>query len=450
MSINSALLAGTSGLAANSSAMAAISDNIANVNSVGYKRTDTLFDSLFQADSSISSSYNAGGVKSTTRSMVNLQGQLAASGNATDMAISGDGFFVVGSSASPEQSSDFLYTRAGSFDVDETGVLRNSAGYYLMGWPVAADGTVAANPSDLGALEPVNIGSISGTAEATSTAQINANLQASTEISADEATYDATNTANNMASGAVTPDFVRSITVFDSQGGSRTLQIGFLKSSANPNEWHAEVWSDPAADVDLTAPLVDGQIATGVVTFDENGQFDDAATTLPTSLGVEWTAATGVTSPQSVELVLGGADVTGGLTQFDSPSVLVSTSIDGSAFNDNPQISIDDQGFVIASFGDGVVRRVYQIPLATFPNPNGLTSEVGGAYRISGDSGDLALKVAKTGGAGVISAASLESSNVDLATEFTNLIKTQRAYSASSKIITTADEMLDELIRMKR
>jgi len=450
MSINSALLAGTTGLAANSSALAAISDNIANVNSVGYKRTDTLFDSLFQADSSISNSYAAGGVKSTTRQLVNTQGQLSATGNATDLAISGAGFFVVSATPTAGQSADYLFTRAGSFDVDENGLLVNSSGYYLQGWPVNPDGSVTANPSDLTALEPVDIGSISGVAEATSNVKINANLQASTPVNPAEATYDATVTANNMASGAVEPDFTRSITVYDSQGGSRTLNLAFLKSSANPNEWHVEIYSDPPTDVAPGAPLVDGQVATGLVTFDSEGQIDLGASTLPTSLDIPWDASTGVTSPPTVALNLGGPTETGGLTQFDSPSVLVSTAIDGSAFSDNPSITIDDEGFVTASFGDGVVRKVYQIPLATFPNPNGLISEVGGAYRISGDSGDYSLKVPKTGGAGVISAATLEASNVDLATEFTNLIKTQRAYSASSKIITTADEMLDELIRMKR
>lgn len=450
MSINSALLAGATGLAANSSALAAISDNIANVNSVAYKRTDTLFDSLFQADSSVSSAYSAGGVKSTTRQLVNSQGQLSATGNSTDLAISGAGFFVVSPSADADQASDNLFTRAGSFNVDEKGLLVNSSGYYLKGWPVNGDGTVTANPSDLNALEAIDIGSISGVAEATSNVKLNANLRASTDISAAEASYDATATANNMASGAVEPDFTRTITVYDSQGGSRTMNLAFLKASANPNEWHVEVYSEPAADVTPTGALVDGQVATGLVKFDANGQFDAVNSTLPASLDIPWAASTGVESPQTVALNLGGPDETGGLTQFDSPSVLDSTAIDGSAFNDNPDISIDDDGFIVASFGDGVVRKVYQIPLATFPNPNGLISEVGGAYRISGNSGDFALKVPKTGGAGVISSATLEASNVDLATEFTNLIKTQRAYSASSKIITTADEMLDELIRMKR
>lgn len=450
MSINSALLAGTTGLAANSSALAAISDNIANVNSVAYKRTDTLFDSLFQADSSVSNSYSAGGVKSTTRQLVDTQGQLTATGNSSDLAISGAGFFVVSPGASTDQASDYLFTRAGSFNVDESGLMVNSSGYYLQGWPVNPDGTVTANPSDLTALEPVNIGSISGVAEATSNVKLNANLRASTDISPAEATYDETNTANNMASGAVDPDFERTITVYDSQGGSRTLKMAFLKSSANPNEWHVEIYSDPAADVAAAPPLVDGQIATGQVVFDANGQIDTGATTLPASLDIPWDPSTGITTPQTVALNLGGPTETGGLTQFASPSVLNSTVIDGSAFNDNPSITVDDEGFVTATFGDGVVRKIYQLPVATFPNPNGLVSEVGGAYRISGDSGDFSLKVPKTGGAGTISSATLEASNVDLATEFANLIKTQRAYSASSKIITTADEMLDELIRMKR
>lgn len=461
MSINSALLAGASGLAANSTALAAISDNIANVNSIGYKRTETLFNSL--VNSNQAGSYNAGGVESATRQIVTAQGQMAATGSITDLGIAGDGFFVVGSNPPGSTGTgEYLFTRAGSFDQDNQGYLRNAAGFYLQGWPIADDGTIASNPSSLESMEAINVGAVTGTAEATTQAQINANLRATTPISTQEATYDATLTANNMASGAVTADFESTVNIYDSQGGTHALKMAFLKSSANPNEWHVEVYADPASDVETGAGLVDGQVATGVVRFDANGKIDLANSTLPASLSfaasdsgapaagaVKWATASGI-GAQDVSLTLGGPGVSGGLTQFDSPSVLDSTSVNGSSYSDNPTINISDKGIVSAAFGNGVVKNLYQIPLATFINANGLVAESGGAYHISPKSGTFTLKAPTSGGAGEIAASNLESSNVDLATEFTSLIKTQRAYSASSKIITTADEMLDELIRMKR
>ena len=124
--------------------------------------------------------------------------------------------------------------------------------------------------------------------------------------------------------------------------------------------------------------------------------------------------------------------------------------MDGAVFGNLSGVRIDQEGFVVALFDNGIQRQIYQIPTATFVNPNGLQEEQGNAYSVTDESGTFTLKIAGTGGAGSIEANTLEASTVDLADEFTGLIKTQRAYSASTKIITTADEMLEELIRIKR
>lgn len=462
MSINSALLAGTAGLSSNSTALAAISDNIANVNTVGYKRTQSLFVPLVKADSN-AITYNAGGVQPRNRQLIDEQGLLQSSSSSTDLGISGDGFFVVTTHSDPLTSSDaILFTRSGSFAPDDRGFLTNSAGYFLQGWPVAADGSVTTNASDVSALEVVNISSIGGTAEATTRARLNANVQASTPISVAAATYNAAVPANNMASGAVQPDFETSIQIFDTQGGIRTVTVMMLKSTV-PNEWHTELVIEPATDVQTGAGLNNGQIATGIMAFDLLGRLDTANTTLPATLDFlasdfagalganqfKWAAATGV-GAQSVNFDIGQGLAAGGFTQFDSESILDSTTVNGSIFGDLSGIDVDKNGFVIAKFTNGVIKSIYQLPVATFINPNGLQPENGGAFRVSPNSGSFNLKPAGAGGAGLVSARTLESSNVDLATEFTNLIMTQRAYSASSKIVTTADEMLDELIRMKR
>lgn len=465
MSINSAMAAGASGLIANSSALAAISDNIANVNTVGYKRVDTIFTPNYKIGGGGETRYASSGVSSNSRLDVNSSGLLTPGVSATDMAIDGDGFFVVRPSPTASSSSDaVLFTRSGGFQTDSSGFLRNDAGMYLYAWPVQADGTVNQNPSNVDQLEAVNLSNIGGTANATSSVRINANLQASTTASAAAATYDATASGTNMASGTVTPDFQRTIQIYDTQGGVRSVTMSFLKHATNANQWHVELHVQPASDVTTGAPLIDGQIATGIVAFDTNGEIiSGAPTTLPTSItfessdtagavgagAVRWAASTGV-GAQTISLDLGTAGTPGGITQFNSPSNLDSTVVDGAIFGAFAGVEVSDDGFLSARFTNGVVRKVYQLPVATVFNPNGLASVGGASFQITEDSGAFTLNAPGSGASGTIAAKTVENSNVDIATEFANLIITQRAYSASSRIITTADEMLAEAIQMKR
>ncbi|HVY87850.1 MAG TPA: flagellar hook protein FlgE [Hyphomonadaceae bacterium] len=456
MSINSAMLAGAAGMRANSSALATISDNIANVNTVGYKRMRSDFVSLLNSQSQ-QTTYNAGGVIAQAAPLMSEQGSMQASSVATHMAVSGNGFFVVRGRAEDATSRDaFYYTRAGQFTPDANGYLKNTGGYFLEGWPVDSTGNVTANPTDLNALEPIRVSGIAGGAEATSRLSLSANLQSSQAVSPAAATYDPTDSAHNMASGAVTPDFQIPIQVYDSEGGLHTLTLSFLKQG--PNSWYAEVHL-PAGEVGTAPGLVDGQLASGVVSFTPFGQLDAANSTLPLTLtigqngsgagAVEWAANMGLAT-QTIQLDMGGPGAPGGLTNYDSPSVLGTSQIDGTPFGSLASVDVDDDGFVTAIFTNGLTRRIYQIPLATFGNVDGLIPEHGGVYRLGPGAGALSMRGAGIGGAGAIKSKALESSTVDLAEEFSNLIMTQRAYSASSKIITTADEMLDELIRLKR
>lgn len=484
MSINSALLAGVSGLTANSAALAAISQNIANVNTVGYKRTSGEFQTVINSQSQ-GAGYSAGGVLSTARHFTSQNGQLQRTTSATDLGIAGQGFFVVTERPENIQITDSrLFTRAGAFSVDNLGYLKNTAGLYLQGWPVDAEGNIATDPSDLNRLRTINVGSVGGTAEATTRIQLNANIKSSQLVSA-EATdaaavppganaYDPA--TNSMAmwdaeTGAgVKPDFELTIPVSDSKGGQRTIALSFLKST-EPNQWYAEIRAIPASDVVTGVGLSNGQLRTGMVAFTQDGRLDveamealgasalfpDPATAsltfgasdgaAPAAGAFNWAPELGI-DDQSLAFDLTAA--TGGLTQYDSASVVQAVLTNGTAFGNLSEVKIDDSGFVTAIFDNGVTRRIAQIALATFPSPDSLTQTSGNAYRVSQGSGTFNLKAAGTGGAGVIGSSQLEASTVDLSAEFTGLITTQRAYSASSKIITTADEMLAELISIKR
>lgn len=490
MSINSALLAGVSGLAANSAAMAAISQNIANVNTVGYKRVSADFSTLVNSQSgnagaTSGAGYSAGGVMASTRNFISQAGQLQRTNSSTDLAIDGQGFFVATEKPEGLDPTDArLFTRAGAFNVDELGYLKNSAGLYLQGWPVDAEGNVAVDPSDLNRLRSINVASVGGAAEATTRGQINANLKSSQAISVEAAAaatvpagagaYDpATNSMaqyDATAGTGVKPDFRMSLPVSDSKGGQRTLTINLLKSST-PNQWYAEIVATPASDVVSGAPLANGQVKTGLIAFTQDGRLDAAAMAAmgsaalftdidnasltfgasdagaPAAGTANWAAGLGI-NDQTVSLDLNAA--AGGLTQYDSDSVVQAVITNGTPFGSLTGVEIDEQGFVTANFDNGVSRRIAQVAIATFPSTDSLTSVSGNAYRVSRDSGTYNLKAAGTGGAGMIAASQLEASTVDLSAEFTGLITTQRAYSASSKIITTADEMLQELINIKR
>lgn len=461
MSINTALQAGTSALRANASALAVTSDNIANANTIGFKRQRSDFTALLLQQNNYSH-YNAGGVIASNKALVSEQGAIESSNFSTHLAVSGDGMFVTRQKSSDATASDgYYFTRAGKFEPDNQGYLQNTAGYYLYGWPIDENNPIPRGPTDLSVLEPVRISNIGGAAAQTETISFSANLQASQEVSPAAATYDlAANPAQSMASGDFTPDFQSTVQVYDSLGGIRTLAFSFMKSAANANEWHAEVHVVPASDVQATG-RPDGLLASGVVAFTPYGQLDLANTTLPSTIDilgsdqvatdpqVGWGAAEGLAS-QTLTLDFEGAISPGGLTQYDEPSALDETTVDGRAYGVLTSVEVDRDGYVNALFSNGLSRAIYQLPLATFANANGLNLEPGGAYSASPDSGALNMKAANEGGSGLVQSRALESSTVDLAKEFTDLIVTQRAYSASSKIVTTADEMLDELIRIKR
>jgi flagellar hook protein FlgE len=428
MSLYGAMMTGISGLDANSQAMSIYSSNIANVNTVGYKDVTNNFSSLL---TSAFGDANNASVMATGSQNVTQQGLLQSASSPTDLGISGNGFFVVSQSAA--NTGTQYYTRAGNFTPDSSGNLENSSGYYLMGWAVDAQGNV---PNNSSAMEPINISNLSGKAEATTTMTLQANLQSS-------ATEDDTYTPGDMTNGVVQPDFSRTINVYDSQGGTQPLTVNYIKTGAN--QWAYEVdYSGNANNITGSNP-----ISSGTMTFNSDGSLANANS--PTSpatgnvaLTIPWSPASGLSS-QNITINMGTVGSTNGVTQFDSPSTLVNSSVDGALFGSLTGVSVDSNGFVTANFSNGLSEKIYQVPLATFTNSDGLAAVSGDAYQASSNSGAATVNAANSGGSGTIQASELEGSTVDLATEFTNLITTQRAYSASARIVTTADQMLQTL-----
>jgi flagellar hook protein FlgE len=449
MSINGAMLAGIAGLRANSAALGTISTNIANVNTVGYKASQTSFQTFLSASRS-SGAYSPGGVAATVRQQVDNVSPLQQSTSGLDLGIDGQGFFVTTQKASNLTDADArLFTRAGSFTIDDQGFLQNAAGLYLQGW--MADPTtkiITPNPSDLAQMSTIKVNNVGGTSAQTGGIGINANIDSRIDTTLDaERDSSAAGLAGMAAYAAdpltgIAPDASIPFSVYDSQGGKQGFLLNFLKSDANPNEWFAEVRAAPGV------PVATNPVATGVVSFLSDGTIDmGAATTLDINLAIDWSTASGL-ADQAV--VLGLNQTPGGLIQKANPTEIQSVTNDGTPFGSLSAVGVDENGFVIASYDNGVSEKIAQVALATFPNPNALQAVSGTAWRVSTESGSFNLKAPGTGGSGNISPFTLEASSVDLSSEFTNMITTQRAYSAASKIITTADQMLEELLTIKR
>ena len=435
MSLYSALYAGVSGLGAQSAALAGTADNITNINTVGYKGVETQFGSMVTSGS-MKGTYAAGGVMAQPHSMISKQGLLQASTSATDIAIDGAGFFVVRDSSDPGAPAS--YTRAGSFTPDKEGYLRNASGYYLQGWPIDADGAYV-NNGNLNSLQSIRLNDLTGTALPTNSIKMRANLQSTAATYAGPPAY----AVGGMAAGDVTPTFSRSFDVYDAQGTAHRVTMSYLKTGANT--WASEVYAEPAADVTAAG----GLLASGNVVFNADGSLDRAGSTaaLFNPLSVTWTNGA---ASVPINLALGSDDGVDGLTQFDGTSAVLSSSVNGGKLGTITAIDISGKGVVSAKFEDGTSLAVYQLPIATFQNPDGLTRLPGNAYAVSPESGAVSINAPGAAGTGDVAANSLEASNVDLAQEFTNMIKFQRAYSASSKIISTVDEMLQEVNNLKR
>jgi flagellar hook protein FlgE len=430
MSILSAVNSALSGLSAESTQLTNISNNISDSSTVGYKEAETNFESLVLAGTGgADSSPQLAGVTAATSMDITTAGQVQTTGVATDIAINGSGFMVVNTSAS--SGGQYLVTQAGSFRPDAAGNLVNSGGYYLQGQPVDESGNPIGAPAEsVSGLSTVNIDNLSVAAAPTTTMTFAANLP-STETA--------------YAASAPTPS-TSSVTYYDPLGAAQTLQFQFTPTQAaasgNPqtNTWTLNIYDSasatPATPVG-TATLTFGSSGTDAGTLQSvtptTGSYDPTAGTFTVTTG----------SGESLPITIGALNTASGITQLDGAYSTTNIQQNGSAYGILQSVGIGTNGMVNASFSNGVTRPIYQLDLAVFPNPDGLTPVAGEAFAMSPNAGVPQLFQPGQGPAGTTEGGALEGSNVDLSTQLTNLIETQRAYSSTAQVIQTADQMLD-------
>ncbi|SDZ79975.1 flagellar hook protein FlgE [Desulfuromusa kysingii] len=423
MGLTSTLYTGISGLQANSEAMSVTGNNISNSNTIGFKSSSTLFSDVLSASiSSASGDSQVGrGTQIATVQTSFSQGSFQSTSNSTDLAIEGDGFFMV----SEADSSETLYTRNGSLSFDADGYLVNSEGYRVQGKSFDAnDELVGGDPSDI----QVNINN-QIPAQQTGSLTLTTNLDADSSVVGPFDISDPDSTSN----------YSTSTQIYDSLGNTHLATTYFSMTADQSWEWHTAVDS---SELDTSVAGVDAltEIGSGTLSFDSSGNLVTGSTAVTTAGSLVWNNGSDATQQ---------IDMTFNTTQYSSNSVVISQSQDGYAPGEVVQVNIDNSGTVTASYSNGASIDVAMLTLATFTNASGLSKEGGSLYAETSSSGEPSVG---TSGAsqGYIYTNSLELSNVDLAAEFVDLITIQNGYSASSKVITTTDEMLQEVISLIR
>lgn len=418
MSIFGIMRTGVSGMAAQGSKLGAVSDNIANVNTVGYKRASTEFSSLISEGNH--SEYNSGGVETATRYAISDEGLIMGSTSKTDLAIKGNGFFVV-----TDAGGTPYMTRAGAFVKNGSQELINSAGFYLMGYPIQnGEPTVVANSLD--GLERINLANVSYEANPTVSGSFKGVLDSNAAV-IPAGTLPSDNVAGSTYSSKA------SIVTYDDLGNKKMLDVYMAKTGTAPDTWQAVIFDQSTATAG-GFPYAGGPLATVALAFGPTGQL----TTAPANFTVA---------------IPGGSTATidfSQVSQVATGETALELAVDGNAPSAVETVEIADDGTVYAVFENGARRATYRIPLATVPSPDQLTPQSGNVYSVNNKSGDVIVGFPETGSFGSLRAGALEQSNVDLATELTSMIESQRSYTANSKVFQTGSEILDVLVNLKR
>jgi len=412
------LFAGISGLNANATAMTVIGDNIANVNTTGFKSNRASFANVLTQSLAGSGGSDIGrGVVFWGTTPTWSQGTVENTANPTDMAINGRGFFMVN-----DDSGQTFFTRAGEFAFDRNGDLRNPDGLAVQGYEVtsvAPDGTLT-----LGAITNIGVPSES----------------TSPPVATNEFTMD----INLDAGAAVTDTYSTSQVFYDSLGNAVPVTLTFTR---------AATVAPASANWDIAASIP-ASAGTGAVVSAPQVQFDASGNMIAPAANatVTLTLTNGAASPQAVTWTLydpAGPSL-GDITGYASTSVTTFQTQNGNPAGALRGVSVDELGIVTGAYSNGQMTPLYQVVLADFPSYYGLSKMGNNLYAESLASGQALPGTATSGRLGSISPSAIEMSNVDLAQEFVKMITTQRAFQANSRVITTSDEILNELINIKR
>jgi len=428
MGISSAMYSGVSGLNTNSQAMSVIGNNLANTNTIGFKGSRTIFSDLLS-----STIFGSGGASQVGRGAgvskvdsIFSQGTFESTETDTDLAIEGDGFFMLKEIG----NNTNFYSRAGAFRFDEDGYLVNPEGFRVQGkaFDPATGELVAGDPSDI---LVQNVGLIP--AQVTDTMTLNSNLDASTVAIPAATAFDPAHTA--------TYDYAASTQTYDTLGNPHLVTTYFRKDAVAANTWN---WFWSAEDA-LGAPLgnIAGDPPMGQIVFTADGLLN---TTIAGN-------GTGAIAAADLAWANGSTDtgisVNFDTTQFNNISKVISQDQNGYASGNLTNVTINNDGVVIASYSNGEQSKIANITLAKFTNPGGLELVGSNLFLASDNSGSPRIGLPGPE-LGKIFTNSLEQSNVDMGKEFVSMITVQRGFQANSKIITTVDELLGELINLKR
>lgn len=422
MSLYGMMRTGSSGMNAQASRLSTVADNIANASTTGYKGASTEFSSLLLP--SVSGNYNSGAVQTDIRYGISNQGALQYTSSTTDLAINGNGFFVV------EDSSGVPFmTRAGSFVPNGIGELVNAGGYKLLGYPYTEeDPTPVVN--GYAGLEPVKISSDGLVATGSTLGTFFANLDA-----------DATPLTTGFA--AVGDDFTHktSIKAFNTLGNEVLYDVYFSKMDpASSNTWEMTIL-DKATGLAPTG-YADNPLS---LTFDPTtGELDTASLALAEAVVLPPTGATDAPA-NMLEMTLDFS----GLTQLNY-DFTISAEVDGNAPSEVEKIQVAEDGIVYAQYKNGDLLPMYRLAMATVQSPDQLNVISGNVYSQSNDSGIVILGFPGANGMGSIVSGAIENSTVDIAEELTRMIESQRTYTANSKVFQTGSDLMDVLVNLKR
>ena len=430
MSILSALNTGAGGLEANGVELSVIGDNIANAGTVGFKASRAIFqDTLAQTVIGANQAQIGLGTRLQTVQRVVDQGTLATTSRPTDLALQGPGYFVVKGNYNGADGQ--FYTRAGQFTVDKDGYLSNLSGLKVQGYTADATGALGTALGDL------RIGNSTSSPLATTALTVRANLDAGSPPVG----------AFNVATPNTTSNGTTSMVIYDSLGQSHQVDVYFRQDPATPGSWEWHALTDGAGQTGGTAGT-DVEIASGTMTFGTLGQ-------LATSTVTAQSFAPRNAAAQTLAFNFGSPTGTGGtgldgITQFASPTGATFLSQDGYPAGSLTSMTVDSQGQLVGAFSNGRSRIIGQVAVGNFTAEEGLSRKGGNLFAETQSSGAVVVGQPGSGGRASISSGVLEQSNVDMGQEFIRLIAAQRGFQANSKTITTADQLLAELMTLKR